>query len=150
MNDFRFFVNLPSPSVAGYSTVLNGFTNGRGPAYRVSQFRTPLSLKAVVRGSAFYRTPQGQYRVTEDSFLILNAGQEYALEIDGRSHTETLCPFFQPGLLEHVGASEATPCAHQLDEIDVAGVPAGFYERLYPRTGRVARLLGELHAGLRV
>src|SRR5438552_14078118 len=111
MTDFKFFVNLPRPSVAGYSTVLNGYTNGTGRGYRVGSFRTPLSLKAVVRGSAFYQTPQGQYRVTEDSFLILNAGQEYALEIDGRSHTETLCPFFQAGLLEHVGACAATPYA---------------------------------------
>ena len=86
MADFRFFLN-PSPAwLAQSSAVLHGFTNGTGPDYRVRGFRTPLSLKAVARGSAFYRTPQGHYRVTEDSFLILNLGQEYALEIDDNAN----------------------------------------------------------------
>lgn len=149
VNNFRFFMNVPRPSIAGYSTVLNGYTNGTGPNYRVSGFRTPLSLKAVVRGEAFYRTRHGHYRVTADAFLLLNAGQEYALEIAGRSHTETLCPFFQPGLLEHVASCEATSCVRQLDEPAEARAAADFYERLYPRTGRIGRLLDGLHAGLR-
>jgi AraC-like DNA-binding protein len=135
--------------LAQSSAVLHGFTNGTGPDYRVSGFRTPLSLKALARGSALYRTPQGQYRVTEDCFLILNRGQEYSLEIDGRSHTETLCPFFQPGLVEHVAGCLATRPERQLDEIETRAPATEFYERLYPRTGNVDRLLRALHAGLR-
>jgi hypothetical protein len=90
MADFHFLLNPPPARLAQSSAVLHGFTKGYGPDYRVSGFRTPLSLKAVARGAAFYRTPQGHYRVTEDCFLILNRGQEYALEIDGLARTALL------------------------------------------------------------
>ena len=39
-------------------------TNGSGPDYRVSQYRTTLTVKAVTRGVSHYRTPQGRYRVS--------------------------------------------------------------------------------------
>jgi AraC-like DNA-binding protein len=149
MGDFQFLVNPPGPRLARCSAVLNGYTDGTGPDYRAGPFVTTLSVKAVVRGSASYRTRHGHYRVTEDAFLVLNHGQEYTLEIDGRSHTETLCPFFQPGLFEHVAGCLTTPPERQLDDVAVRTPPAEFYERLYPCTGPVARALHALHAGLR-
>jgi AraC-like DNA-binding protein len=62
--------------------------------------------------------------------------------------TETLCPFFQPGLLEHVADSRATPASRQLDEIAPRFAQTDFYERLYPNRGRVSSLLCRLRHSL--
>ena len=140
MADFRFRLNPRAPELPHCSAVLNG----RGTRYEVDGYRTTLSLKSVVRGAARYHTPQGHYLLTPDSFLILNDGQRYSLEFEGggRVQTETLCPFFQRGFLEQAAAGD-------LDDIDPATPALDFCERLYPRTGSVARALADLHAGLR-
>ena len=46
--------------------------------------------------------------------------------------TETLCPFFQPGLVEHVTYCLSTPTIKQLDELDTPGRSVPFCECLYP------------------
>src|SRR5436190_693238 len=127
------------------STLLNGIAR----RYRVEGYQTTLSLKSVKRGAALYTTPQARHLVTEDCFLILNSGQEYALEFQGQTTTETVCPFFQTGFLEHVAFCSSTPIAKQLDEIGTPYPGVGFYERMYPKTGRVGRILKDLHQGLR-
>jgi AraC family transcriptional regulator len=141
MADFRFRLNPRAWELPDCSAVLNG----RGTTYEVNDYRTTLSLKSVVRGAARYYTPQGQYLLTPDSFLILNDGQRYSLEFEGhgRIRTETLCPFFQSGFLEQAAAT-ADP-----DDIDRAAPSLDFCERLYPKTGAVARALADLEAGLR-
>ena len=140
MADFRFRLNPRAGELPYCSAVLNG----RGTTYEVNDYRTTLSLKSVVRGAARYYTPQGQYLLTPDSFLILNDGQRYSLEFEGhgRIRTETLCPFFQSGFLEQAAASA------DLDDIDRATPALDFCERLYPKTGAVARALADLEAGL--
>ena len=140
MPDFRFSLNPHAPELPHCSAVLNG----RGTRYEVDGYRTTLSLKSVVRGAARYHTPQGHYLLTPDSFLVLNDGQRYSLEFEGggRIQTETLCPFFQRGFLEQAAAGD-------LDNIDPSTPALDFCERLYPKTGSVARALADLHAGLR-
>jgi len=140
MADFRFRLNPRGRELPNCSAVLNG----RGATYEVNDYRTTLSLKSVVRGAARYHTPQGHYLLTPDSYLILNDGQRYALEFEGHGNiqTETLCPFFQAGFLEQAAASG-------LDDIDRAAPALDFCERLYPKTGAVARALADLHGGLR-
>ena len=140
MADFRFRLNPRARDLPNCSAVLNG----RGTTYEVNDYRTTLSLKSVVRGAARYHTPQGHYLLTPDSYLILNDGQRYALEFEGHGNiqTETLCPFFQAGFLEQAAASG-------LDDIDRAAPALDFCERLYPKTGAVARALADLHGGLR-
>jgi AraC family transcriptional regulator len=140
MPDFRFSLNPRALELPHCSAVLNG----RGTRYEVNGYRTTLSLKSVVRGAARYHTPQGHYLLTPDSFLILNDGQRYSLEFEGggRIQTETLCPFFQRGFLEQAAAGD-------LDNIDPPTPALDFCERLYPKTGAVARALADLHAGLR-
>jgi AraC-like DNA-binding protein len=145
MADFRFRLNPRAGELPHCSAVLNG----RGTAYQVNDYRTTLSLKSVVRGAARYLTPQGNYLLTPDAFLILNDGQRYSLEFEGhgRTQTETLCPFFQSGFLEHAAACP------DLDNLDPAVPALDFCERLYPKTGPhsgdVACTLADLHAGLR-
>jgi len=145
MADFRFLLNPRSGDLPHCSAVLNG----HGRRYEVNDYRTTLSLKSVVRGAARYDTPQGHYLLTPDSFLILNDGQRYSLQFDSRVETETLCPFFQHGFLEQAVASERMAAACQLDDTDLAAPALDFCERLYPKTGPVARALADLQAGVR-
>ena len=146
MADFRFRLNPRAGELPHCSAVLNG----RGTRYEVNDYRTTLSLKSVVRGAARYHTPQGHYLLTPDSFLILNDGQRYSLEFEGHGQvrTETLCPFFQPGFLEQAVACAGAPAERHLEDIEPATPALDFCERLYPKTGCVARALAELHAGL--
>jgi AraC family transcriptional regulator len=141
MAAFQFRLNPRGGDLPGCSAVLHG----HGTKYEVHNYRTTLSIKSVVRGAARYQTPQGEYLVTPDAFLILNDGQRYSLEFEGRGrvHTETLCPFFQPGFLEQAGAAD-------WDDTDSSSPALDFCERLYPKTGAVGRALADLHAGLRL
>ncbi len=147
MAGFHFQVNPKGRELSGCSAVLNG----HGTRYEVSGYRTTLSLKSVVRGAARYRTRQGEYLVTPDSYLVLNDGQIYSMEFEGggRIETETLCPFFQRGFLGSAAASAAIRCERQLDYVEVAAQDVEFCERLYPKNGAVGRALESLHAGLR-
>jgi AraC family transcriptional regulator len=142
MADFQFRLNPPGADLRNCSAVLNGL----GTRYEVNDYRTTLSLKSVVRGAARYHTPQGHYLLTPDVFLILNDGQRYSLEFEGggRLATETLCPFFQSGLLEQAAASGLRDI-----DADHAAPALDFCERLYPKSGAVGRALADLHAGLR-
>lgn len=112
---FRFSLNPRWTDLPHCSALLHGFPRD----YSVSGYRTTLSIKTVRRGSAWYETPDGRYLVTPDTFLVLNEGQQYSMEVEASSNTETFCPFFQPGF---VRASE---------------IP----ERLYPMRGRIAEAL---------
>jgi AraC family transcriptional regulator len=145
MFDSRFKLNPPAREIPNCSAVLNGLAT----QYRVESYRTTLSVKAVERGAALYVTPQARHLVTEDCFLILNEGQEYSLEFQWPTPTETLCPFFQPGFLEHVSYSLTAPTIKQLDQPEIERRSTVFYERLYPRTGRLGSLLTQLHRGVR-
>jgi len=144
MSDFRFRLNPPFGELRQCSALLNGVAQ----RYRVELYRTTLSLKSVTRGAALYVTRQGRHLVTEDSFLILNQGQEYALEFQWPTTTETLCPFFQPGFVEQIAGSRSTAAARQLDEIEMPAPITDFPERLYPKSGPLAALLHGLRRDL--
>jgi AraC-like DNA-binding protein len=145
MLGFRFKLNPPAHEIATCSTLLNG----AALQYRVDAYRTTLAVKAVQRGAALYMTHGARQLVTSGDFLILNEGQEYSLEFQWPSTTETLCPFFQPGFVEHVAYCRRTPVHQQLDDLDPAKPSLEFCERLYARKGRVGKVLDQLHAGIK-
>ena len=145
MLDLRFKLNPRARELPTCSAVLHGIAR----QYHVDNYRTTLSVKAVARGAALYTTPQARHLVTEDSFLVLNEGQQYSLEFQWARPTETICPFFQPGFLEHVSYCLTAPVTKQLDEIDTLTRSTHFYERLYSRTGCVGLLLEQLRNGVR-
>src|SRR5262249_4267964 len=142
---FQFCLNPPFAELPHCSALLNGIAQ----RYHVQQYRTNLSLKSVARGAALYATRQGRHLVTEGSFLILNHGQEYSLEFQESSITETLALFFEHGFVEQVADSLGTPAQRQLDEIAPRPLTLDWYERLYPNGGRVGAILRSLHRGVR-
>jgi AraC-like DNA-binding protein len=141
---FRFRIKPEDQDLPRCCALLHGVAR----SYQVVRYRTTLSVKSVLRGAACYTTPKGRYLVTADTFLVLNRGQEYDLEFEGRDITETLCPFFQPGFLEHVAHSLAAPVGRQLDETEAEGPSIDFCERLYPMRGAVASALRGLRRGV--
>jgi AraC-like DNA-binding protein len=145
MLDFRFKLNPPAQEIAACSTLLNG----AAAKYRVDAYRTTLAVKAVQRGAALYITRGARQLVTPGTFLILNEGQEYSLEFQWPSTTETICPFFQPGFVEHVAYCRRTPVHQQLDDLGSPNPSLEFCERLYVRTGRVGKVLDQLHSGVK-
>jgi AraC family transcriptional regulator len=144
MPAFQFRVNPPFAELPRCSALLNGVAK----RYHVESHRTTLSIKSVIRGAALYVTPQGRHLVTDDCFLVLNHEQEYALDFQQPWTTETLCPFFQRGLVEQVAHSLATPLSQQLDEIEPDPSVLDFHEHLYPKCGRIAVLLRRIERGL--
>jgi len=112
---YRFAINPRWTDLPHCSALLHG----RPRDYSVADYQTTLSIKWVRHGEAWYETPEGRYRVTPDTFLILNEGQHYSMEVDATSNSETFCPFFQPGF---VRAGE-------------------FCERLHPMDGRVGHVM---------
>ncbi|MFN7994667.1 MAG: AraC family transcriptional regulator [Bryobacteraceae bacterium] len=137
MAEFQFRLNPRAGELSTCSAVLNG----RGLTYEVNDYRTTLSVKSVVRGSARYYTPEAQYLVTPDSFLILNEGQRYSLEFEGSAITETLCPFFQAGFLEQAADAAALSTGRGLDDPEREPPGTEFCERLYPNSGAVGAAL---------
>jgi len=144
MPDFTFEVNPRWSRLPLCSAVLNGFPRD----YLVHDYRTTLSIKTVVRGAAWYHTAAGHYRLDEESFLLLNHDQTYSMEVGAASGTETLCPFFQRGFLEHAALALDTPADRLLDEIEPPSGTVGFCERLYPKRGSVARHLAAIREAL--
>ena len=143
--NFIFRINASAAQIPRCSALLNGIAR----RYRVEDYQTTLSIKSVIRGAALYVTPQGRHLVTDETFLVLNAGQEYSLDFQGPGLTETVCPFFQPGFLENAAYCTSTAVSKQLDEIEPANQPGDFYEQLYPKTGRVGSILKRVGRGLK-
>jgi AraC-like DNA-binding protein len=141
---FRFRINPTAAELRRCCALLHGVAR----FHHVAGYRTTFAVKSVLRGAAYYTTPQGRYRVTEETFLILNRGQAYDLDFEGRSTTETLCPFFQPGFLEHVARARTQTTEQLLDQIEVDGPAFDLCERLYPMRGAVAQALARLGRGL--
>jgi AraC-like DNA-binding protein len=77
----------------------NVVLRGRARRHWVRDFPGPLSIKTVERGSGVWTTAEGRFRVDESSFLVLNEGQPYSLEIESRVPVETCCVFFERGFL---------------------------------------------------
>lgn len=135
----RFGINLPWTEVGASSALMTARVRRD---YVVGDYRTPLSIKSVTSGEAWYETPQGRYLVTPDVFLVLNAGQHYAMEVASTAGTTTFCPFFAAGFVESAVDDLRRP--NDVDPHDAA--PVEFPERLYPMTGAVAAALRSLTA----
>jgi AraC-like DNA-binding protein len=71
------------------------------------------------------------------------------LDFEGPGVTETVCPFFQAGFVEHAADSLRRRPEQQLDDIDSHGAPFSFPEQLYPKRDRIAALLLGMRRSLR-
>jgi len=121
--------------------VENAVLWGRGDReYYVHDFPGPLSIKAVLKGSAEWRAGKSRFEIDAGSFLILNDRQPYSMTIEPGPPVETFCVFFERGFVEAAWRSSASGDARLLDDPERVAV-LGFEERLRPRSGCIDRAL---------
>src|SRR5947207_9945189 len=73
----------------------------------VNDFPGPLSIKTVINGQVTWTVDGRDIVVDSNSFLILNDGQKYSMNMDELRPIETCCAFFRTGFVEHI-AQDAT------------------------------------------
>lgn len=116
---------------------VNVTLTARGRRHSVRDFPGPLSIKTVIEGRVAWNTEGRELWVDDSSFLVLNDGEPYSMEIDERHPVTTCCVFFARGFVESVSRDISRPAPHLLDEPASAGAPLAFLARLHPRDGRV-------------
>jgi AraC family transcriptional regulator len=94
--------------------VKNVLLRARARRHQVRDFPGPLSIKSVVEGTVRWKTGSREIAVNENSFLVLNEGEPYSMDIDSPAPVETCCVFFERGFVDRE-------------------IPSG----LYPRDGRI-------------
>jgi len=118
---------LFNPPAAALGTS-HAIVHGRARRYSMRGVRAPLSLKSVVKGSAEWTTSAGRFEVVPGMLLIVNDGEEYAIEADALQPVETFCVFFADGFVDDARHSATTSSVALLDR--EARPPVVFRERL--------------------
>jgi AraC family transcriptional regulator len=91
-----------------------------------------LSIKCFFSGRAQYKVGCGHHAVDESSYLVLNEGQHYEIEIDSRQPVESFCLFFARGLVAEVQRSLSCRPEVLLDNPETEKVrPVRFFEKNY-------------------
>lgn len=126
--------------------VENAVLWGRGNReYYVHDFPGPLSIKAVLKGSAEWRAGKSRFEIDAGSFLVLNDRQPYSMAIEPGPPVETFCVFFERGFVEDAWRSLTSDDKRLLDDPERTGA-LGFEEHLRPRKGRIGRALGRMRS----
>jgi AraC-like DNA-binding protein len=127
MSDAAIPLNRPTAPIGRRNAVLRA----RSRVHSVRDFPGPLSIKSVTEGTVVWKTGGRDLAVDRDSFLVLNQGEPYSLDIESRTPVATLCVFFEPGFVEGVRTSLTT------GDPDAEPAPPGFVARLHPRDARI-------------
>ena len=98
---------------------VNAIVGGRARRYEVRNFASPLSVKAVLEGTATWTTAAGRFDLGPSGCLIVNGDEEYSIEIDALQPVETFCVFFRHGFVEEAHRSAVTGSAALLDDSTV-------------------------------
>src|SRR6266545_4828006 len=68
--------------------------------HTVANFAGPLSIKTVLRGTVSWKIAGRELVVDPASFLVLNDGETYSMDVDTPRPIETACAFFRTGYVE--------------------------------------------------
>ncbi|WGU94413.1 helix-turn-helix transcriptional regulator [Paenibacillus dendritiformis] len=106
-----------------------------------------LSIKTFRNGRAFYEAGQGHFAVDDNSYLVLNQGQEYAITIEAEQPVESFCVFFPDSVAEAV-LHHLTVSDEQLldDPFSPKRGTIEFVQRTYPHDQWVAPALRRMRA----
>lgn len=126
----------------------NAVLNGRNSYYVTDEVEGTLSIKTMLSGRGDWITAEGRYSLEEGSYLVLNRGQRYSVDIRTRDLSETFCVFFRPGYLEGVAAAARRKPAELLD-VSPESIETGFYERVNRADDFVWPSLSKLRAAVR-
>ncbi len=127
LNRVGVLVNPPAEMLGS----VNAIYSGRSRRHLVENYCGPLSVKTMISGSAFWRTEAGAQRVQPSSFLVLNKGTTYTLEMNSREPSHTFVLFFRDGFVEDVQRCLNSPGDTLLDNPFAAGTAASFVEAIH-------------------
>ena len=105
-----------------------------------------LSIKTFWNGQALYNSEQGYYAVGEETYLVLNHNQPYAIHLEAAQPVESFCLFFEPGFAEDVYASLTRNPNTMLD--DPLPVPINFFAKTYQHDDMLLPVLWQLKSQL--
>ena len=120
-------LNRPSATLGTANAVLRA----RARQHYVKDYAGPFSIKSVTEGTVAWKIGGRALLVNRDSFLVLQQGEPYSMEIDERRAVSTLCVFFRDGFVESVCGSMVA------QELDAGPAPVGMLARLHARDERV-------------
>jgi AraC family transcriptional regulator len=109
---FGVLVNPPAEMLGS----VNAIYSGRARRHLIENYAGPLSVKTMVSGAAFWHTDAGAQRVKPSSFLVLNKGTKYTLEMNSRDPSHTFVLFFRDGFVEDVERCLNSPRRGLLDD----------------------------------
>ncbi|HYR28927.1 MAG TPA: AraC family transcriptional regulator [Thermoanaerobaculia bacterium] len=127
----------------------NAVLTARGVRRYEHRFDGPLSVKAVIAGSATWETADGRFDVVPGSVLLLEDGEEYEITVDALQPVETFCFFFGRGFVEDAQRAATTGSDSLLDAAPLK--PTAFAEKLHfdaPLVTAMQRAHGRMRAGL--
>ena len=99
--------------------------------HRVENYPGPLSIKSVIRGEVTWIVDGRSLVVDGSTFLILNDGQKYSMNVEAPRPIETCCAFFLHGFVERVAQDMTTPLEASLDAPTRMAPPLSFLARLH-------------------
>jgi AraC family transcriptional regulator len=93
----------------------NCIVSGKSRHAEYSRFRQTLSIKAILNGSEHYYLDRRRLCVTDETYLILNEGREYASVLEAPQDATSFCIFFRPGMADEVAGSSRMDTMQALD-----------------------------------
>lgn len=136
--------NPPASALGREHSILHGLARD----YSVHGFEGPLSIKTVRRGSALWRTDEGERVLGPGRYVVLNRGRRYDIEIDSVEPVETFCVFFADGFGEDLVRSSRSAEEGLLDDPDAA-VPAELLETIEATPPPMDAILGAIERSSR-
>lgn len=113
----------------------------RARQHSVKDYPGPLSIKTVLEGRVAWRLGKRDIWIDDSSFLVLNDGEPYSMEIDSPQPVTTFCVFFQRGFVESVYRDAVWSDQVLLDAPGLDPVPLEFVSTLHPREPKIVRCM---------
>jgi AraC family transcriptional regulator len=110
--------------------------HARAKRHVVKEFPGPLSIKSVISGLVPWVVDGRPLVVDTHSFLVLNDGQRYSMDMELRRPAETCCVFFQRGFVEQIAQDATTPVQSSLDAPTRRAPSLHFLSRIHRDTSR--------------
>jgi AraC family transcriptional regulator len=123
---------------------LNAVLVARSRRHSVKDFPGPLSIKTVCEGKVAWQVDRRQVWVDDSSFLVLNDGEHYSMEIDAPEPVSTCCVFFEKGFVESIVRDISTPIAQCLEDPHSVSQTVSFLSRLHPRSSTLFQWMARI------
>jgi AraC-like DNA-binding protein len=127
IHPFGVLVNPPAEMLGS----VNAIYSGRARRHLVENYAGPISVKTMISGAAFWHTEAGAQSVKPSSFLVLNKGTKYTLEMNSRDPAHTFVLFFREGFVEDVQRCMNFSSSTLLDDPFSPGRGAPFVEAIH-------------------